>query len=228
MSVMDKTKEFHDNLDDQFVIDHLQVKDTWRLFRIISEFVEGFEDLNKLPPAVAIFGSTRTDSNHPHYKQAMDLAQLLVKKGYAVITGGGPGVMEAANRGASEAGGISVGLNIELPMEQKPNPYINKLLNLRYFFVRKVLFVKYSVAFVIMPGGFGTLDELTEAITLIQTNKIKPFPVILIDKKYWSGFYEWLKETVVKSGNIFSEELNIFRLVDTPQEALDIIQNAHQ
>ena len=171
-----------DSVEEQYVIDDFTSKDTWRIFRIMAEFVEGFETLGKIPPAVAIFGSARALSGSDSYEKAEAIAALLARNGYSVITGGGPGVMEAANKGAAEAGTTSVGLNIELPLEQKPNIYANKLLNFRYFFVRKVMFVKYSIAFVILPGGFGTLDELFEAITLIQTRKIKPFPVILVGK----------------------------------------------
>src|SRR5579862_8508221 len=158
----------------------------------MAEFVEGFEMLGKFPPAVALFGSARALPGSPAYDNAQAIASMLAKNGYSIITGGGPGVMEAANKGASEAAGTSVGLNIELPLEQKPNIYANKLLNFRYFFVRKVMFVKYSIAFVILPGGFGTLDELFEGITLIQTRKIKPFPVILVGKEYWKGLLDWV------------------------------------
>src|SRR6187401_2281465 len=179
-------------IEEQYVIDDFTSKDTWRIFRIMAEFVEGFETLSNIPPAVAIFGSARALPVSDPYRQAEAIAALLGQNGYSVITGGGPGVMEAANKGAAEAGASSVGLNIELPLEQKPNIYANKLLNFRYFFVRKVMFVKYSIAFVIMPGGFGTLDELLEAITLIQTRKIKPFPLILVGKEYWKGLLDWI------------------------------------
>ena len=182
-----------DGIEEQYVIDDFTGKDTWRIFRIMAEFVEGFEMLSKIPPAVAMFGSSRAQPGSMAYEKAEAIAALLGTHGYSVITGGGPGVMEAANKGAADAGAASVGLNIELPLEQKPNLYANKLLSFRYFFVRKVMFVKYSIAFVILPGGFGTLDELFEAITLIQTRKIKPFPVILVGLILLAaaGFCSW-------------------------------------
>ncbi len=214
------------NFESRFVIDNFVHTDTWRLFRIIAEFVEGFESLSKIPPAVTVFGSARTHPGQPDYQLGMELGKLLAENGFAVLTGGGPGVMEAANRGAYETKGVSVGLNIELPFEQKPNPYITKLLNFRYFFIRKVMFIKYSTALVILPGGFGTLDELFESVTLIQTQKIKPFPVVLVDKNYWKGLMSWLEDRVLGSGNISSEDMSIFHLVDTPEEALKIIKEA--
>src|SRR5499433_1060955 len=199
-------------IEEQYVIDDFTSKDTWRIFRIIAEFVEGFEMLAKIPPAVAIFGSARSLPGSPGYEKAQAISTLLGKNGYSVITGGGPGVMEAANRGATEAGSTSVGLNIELPLEQKPNIYANKLLNFRYFFVRKVMFVKYSQAFVIMPGGFGTLDELFEAVTLIQTRKVKPFPVILAgEHEYWDGLVDWINKTVVRRGKVREAEVSILQ-----------------
>ena len=213
-------------IDEQYVIDDFTSKDTWRIFRIMAEFVEGFEMLGKIPPAVAIFGSARSLPASPAYEQAQAIAALLGKNGYSVITGGGPGVMEAANKGATEAGATSAGLNIELPLEQKPNIYANKLLNFRYFFVRKVMFVKYSIAFVILPGGFGTLDELFEAITLIQTRKIKPFPVILVGKDYWRGLLDWIGETLLKEKMIAVEDLDILKMVDTPEEVLHWVQDS--
>lgn len=213
-------------IEEQYVIDDFTSKDTWRIFRIMAEFVEGFETLSKIPPAVAIFGSARALPGSDAYQKAEATAALLARNGYSIITGGGPGVMEAANKGATEAGGISVGLNIELPLEQKPNVYANKLLNFRYFFVRKVMFVKYSVAFVIMPGGFGTLDELFEAITLIQTRKIKPFPVILLGKNYWKGLMDWIGDTLLKEKMIAVEDLDIMKTVDTPEEVLHWIQQS--
>lgn len=216
----------HNGVESRYVLDNFIHTDTWRIFRIISEFVEGFESLSKLPRAVAVFGSARTHPNNRDYELARHMGELLVKNGFAVVTGGGPGAMEAANRGAFEAGGVSVGLNIELPFEQKPNSYITKLLNFRYFFIRKVMFVKYSSAFVIMPGGFGTLDELFEAVTLIQTKKIKPFPVVLIDRNYWKGIMTWMEKEVLGSANISPEDMRIFHLVDTPEEAIQIIQRA--
>jgi len=212
-------------IEEQYVIDDFTSKDTWRIFRIIAEFVEGFEMLAKIPPAVAIFGSSRSLPGTPPYERAQAIAAILGKNGYSIITGGGPGVMEASNKGATEAGTTSVGLNIELPLEQKPNIYANKLLNFRYFFVRKVMFVKYSIAFVILPGGFGTLDELFEAITLIQTRKIKPFPVILVGKEYWKGLLDWISGTVLREKMIAAEDLDIIKSVDTPEEVLHWVQD---
>lgn len=210
-------------MDRQYVIDAMTVGDTWRMFRIMAEFVEGFEHLADLPPAVSIFGSARVGPESQEYQMAERLARMLVEKGYAVITGGGPGIMEAANKGAAEAGGQSVGLNIELPFEQKPNPYANLQLNFRYFFVRKVMFVKYAIAYVVMPGGFGTVDELFEAVTLIQTNKIKPFPVILMVKRYWEGLMKWIRETMLKEGKICQKDVELFHLTDDPEEVVEIV-----
>ncbi len=210
-------------LDRQYVIDAMTVGDTWRMFRIMAEFVEGFEHLADLPPAVSIFGSARVGPEAQEYQMAERLARMLVERGYAVITGGGPGVMEAANKGAAEAGGQSVGLNIELPFEQKPNPYANLQLNFRYFFVRKVMFVKYAIAYVVMPGGFGTVDELFEAVTLIQTNKIKPFPVILMVKRYWEGLMKWIRETMLQEGKICQKDVDLFHLTDDPEEVVEIV-----
>jgi len=213
-------------IEEQYVIDDFTSKDTWRIFRIIAEFVEGFEMLSKIPPAVAIFGSARSQPGSVAYERAQAIANLLGKNGYSVITGGGPGVMEAANKGATEGEATSVGLNIELPLEQKPNIFANKLLNFRYFFVRKVMFVKYSIAFVILPGGFGTLDELFEAITLIQTRKIKPFPVILVGKEYWKGLLDWIGDTLLREKMIAVEDLDILKTVDTPEEVLHWVQDS--
>jgi uncharacterized protein (TIGR00730 family) len=213
-------------IEEQYVIDDFTGKDTWRIFRIMAEFVEGFEMLSKIPPAVAMFGSARCLPGSQPYERAQAIASVLGKNGYSVITGGGPGAMEAANKGASEAGAISVGLNIELPLEQKPNIYTNKLLNFRYFFVRKVMFVKYSIAFVILPGGFGTLDELFEAITLIQTRKIKPFPVILVGTAYWKGLLDWIGDSLVRERMIGVEDLDIIKTVDTPEEVLHWVQDS--
>ncbi len=215
-------------MERQYLIDAMTVKDTWRMFRIMAEFVEGFEHLSDIPPAVSIFGSARARPEDPEYVTAERLARMLVERGFAVITGGGPGVMEAANKGAAEAGGQSIGLNIELPFEQKPNPYANIQVNFRYFFVRKVMFVKYAIAYVVMPGGFGTVDELFEAITLIQTQKIKPFPVILMDTAYWEGLLRWLRETTLAKRKISEEDLKIFHLTDSPEEALEIVDRFHR
>lgn len=215
-------------MDRQYVIDAMTVGDTWRMFRIMAEFVEGFEHLADIAPAVSIFGSARVKAGAPEYQMAERLARMLVDKGYAVITGGGPGIMEAANKGASEAGGQSVGLNIELPFEQRSNPYANIQLNFRYFFVRKVMFVKYAIAYVVMPGGFGTVDELFEAVTLIQTNKIKPFPVILMMRDYWEGLVKWMKETMLPQGKICSKDLELLHLTDDPQEVVEIVERFHR
>jgi len=199
-------------------------EDTWRVFRIMSEFVDGFEVLSQIGRAVSIFGSSRTKSDSKYYKLAGEVAYLLAKEGYAIITGSGPGIMEASNKGAKRAGGHSVGLNIQIPMEQKPNKYVETLLNFHYFFVRKVMFVKYAKAFVIMPGGYGTLDEFTEAINLIQTERIDKFPVVLFGSEYWKGMLDWLRDKVLKNGCITKEELNIFTVVDTPGEVVDVIR----
>lgn len=203
----------------------IKANDSWALFKIMSEFVEGYETLARIGPCISVFGSARTQEGHPHYDLAVEVAERIVEAGYGVITGGGPGLMEAANRGAKKAGGISVGLNIDLPFEQLPNPYIDndKLINFQYFFVRKVIFVKYAQGFVVMPGGLGTLDELFEAITLIQTDKITRFPIVLVEKAYWSGLIEWIKDTLLTEGYISKEDLFLFELVDTPEEALEKI-----
>jgi len=203
-------------------------EDTWRIFRITSEFVDGFETLAKVGDAVSIFGSSRLKSSSKYYKLAEETAYLLAKAGYAVITGSGSGIMEAANKGAKRAGGCSVGLNIQIPSEQKSNKYVGTLLDFRYFFVRKVMFVKYAKAFVIMPGGYGTMDEFSEAITLIQTERIPKFPVVLFGSDYWKGLLHWLHDTVLKHGSISKEDLNIFTVVDTPKEALAVIKRFYE
>ncbi|OGP96701.1 MAG: Rossman fold protein, TIGR00730 family [Deltaproteobacteria bacterium RBG_16_47_11] len=208
----------------QYVINEITIQDSWRMFRIMAEFVDGFESLGKYHPAVSIFGSTRIKPGDEVYKKAEQIGKLLAENGFAVITGGGPGVMEAANKGAFSAGGKSIGLNIELPLEQRPNPYTNITLNFRYFFVRKVMFVKYAMAYIILPGGFGTMDELLESITLIQTQKIRPFPVILVGSNYWRGFLDWIKEVVLKEGKITSADLDILQLVDEPAEIVKAIK----
>jgi uncharacterized protein (TIGR00730 family) len=210
--------------DKQYVINEITIQDSWRMFRIMAEFVDGFEALANYYPAVSIFGSTRIKPGDAVYQKAEQIGKLLAGNGFAVITGGGPGVMEAANKGAFSVGGKSIGLNIELPLEQKPNPYTNITLNFRYFFVRKVMFVKYAVAYIILPGGFGTMDELLESITLIQTQKIKPFPVILVGSNYWRGFLDWVKEVVLKEGKISSVDLDILQLIDEPEEIVKTIK----
>lgn len=210
--------------ENQYIVDDLTIKDSWRMFRILSEFVDGFETLPDAYPAVSIFGSARSHPNSSTYKNTEKLSRLLVENGFNVVSGGGPGVMEAANKGAAEAGGRSVGLHIHLPNEQQPNKYANIQLDFKYFFIRKVMFVKYAVAYVIMPGGFGTLDELFEAITLIQTKRIKSFPVILVDTKYWNGLIAWIKSTLMKEGFISESDIDIFNIVDEPEEAVKIIK----
>ncbi|WP_038056565.1 TIGR00730 family Rossman fold protein [Thermodesulfobacterium hydrogeniphilum] len=208
----------------QYVLEGLAAKESWRLFKILAEFVEGFEVLPRVYPGVTIFGSARTPPEHPDYKKAEELAKLLVKAGFSVITGGGPGIMEAANKGAAEAGGYSVGLNIKLPLEQAPNPYANIKLEFRYFFVRKVMMAKYSVSFVFFPGGFGTLDEMFEVLTLVQTKKIKPVPIVLIDREYWNTLYRWMEDYLIPNNKISSKDVELFKIVDTPEEALDHIK----
>ena len=206
-----------------FLQDDFTRGDTWRLFRIMAEFVEGFEALAECNPAVSMFGSARVTPEHPDYQKAEAIARQLAREGFAVITGGGPGVMEAANKGAAAAGGRSVGLNIELPMEQLPNLYSNIRVSFRYFFVRKMLFVKDASGFVILPGGFGTLDELFEAITLIQTEKIRPYPVVLVGRAYWSGLMAWISDVMMKDQKISAKDLAILRVVDTADEAVTVI-----
>jgi len=198
--------------------------DTWRVFRIMGEFVQGFEDLAHITNGVAVFGSARTPADHPEYKAAQETGALLARAGHAVITGGGPGIMEAANRGAFEAGGMSVGCNIELPHEQYSNPYLTLSLKFKYFFVRKMMFVKYSDAFIIFPGGFGTLDELFEALTLIQTRKIHNFPVVLFGSVYWKGMLDWLRGPVFGEGKIVEEDFRRLHITDSTSEVIDVIQ----
>jgi uncharacterized protein (TIGR00730 family) len=204
----------------------IKTNDSWALFKIMGEFVQGYERMSEIGPCVSIFGSARLKPDHKYYKLAVSIAKKIVDHGYGVITGGGPGIMEAGNKGAHLAGGTSVGLNIELPFEQHDNPYIDrdKNLNFDYFFVRKVMFVKYAQGFVVMPGGIGTLDELFEAITLIQTKKIDKFPIILVGKEYWSGLIDWIKETMVeKYETVGKNDLELVHLVDTEDEVLSIL-----
>lgn len=206
----------------------IKSNDSWAIFKIMSEFVSGYEKLAKIGPCVSIFGSARTKPDHPHYKLAQEVAFKLTQKGYGIITGGGPGMMEAGNKGAQRGGGTSVGLNIELPMEQEPNAHIDqdKSLNFDYFFVRKVMFVKYSQGFIVMPGGFGTLDELFEAITLIQTYKISRFPIVLVGHSFWSGLMDWIKDVLLeKENNVSRSDLELFSIVDTADEAVEVIEN---
>ena len=205
---------------------HLDTEDPWRVFKVMDEIVAGFQALSGIPPAVAFFGSSRAARADPAYALAEKTARRLAENGFTVLTGGGPGIMEAANKGAMEGGGLSIGLNIDLPQEQAPNAYLGKLVNFRYFFVRKVMFVKYAVGFVIAPGGFGTLDELFEATTLVQTRRIRPFPVILLGTGYWQGLLDWLRDVVVADGRVRTDELAILRLADTPEEVLAHLRSA--
>ena len=221
---MEKPADLIKDAFEQKTWQEIHTTDSWRVFKIISELVEGFEKLARIGPCVSIFGSARTHHNDKYYKLAEDIAFKLKQNGYGVITGGGPGIMEAANKGASSAGGKSIGLNIELPLEQKPNPYSNINLKFRYFFVRKVMFVKYAMAYVILPGGFGTLDELLESVTLIQTHKIRPFPVILVGSTYWKGLLDWIKEVVLKEGKISTSDLEILQTIDEPEEIIRTIK----
>ncbi|MGB2232097.1 MAG: TIGR00730 family Rossman fold protein [Flavobacteriaceae bacterium] len=209
----------------------IKTNDSWAIFKIVGEFVNGYEKLSRIGPCVSIFGSARTKPDHKYYKLAEEVASKIVNHGYGVITGGGPGIMEAGNKGAYLAGGTSVGLNIELPFEQHDNPYIDhdKSLDFDYFFVRKVMFVKYSQGFVVMPGGFGTLDELFEAITLIQTNKIEKFPIVLVSREFWGGLLDWIKETLLaKFSNISESDLDLIHVVDTPDEVINILDNFYK
>jgi hypothetical protein len=202
--------------------------DSWAIFKVMAEFVEGFEKLSKIGPCVTIFGSARTPTDSPYYKMSVEIAGKLVRHGYGVITGGGPGIMEAGNKGAYLEGGKSVGLNIKLPFEQFNNPYVDKdkLLNFEHFFVRKVMFMKYSQGFIVMPGGFGTLDELFEALTLIQTKKIGRFPIVLVGKSFWQGMFDWIKATLLETEkNISPEDMSLVNLVDTPTEAVKVIDD---
>jgi conserved hypothetical protein, DprA/Smf-related, family 2 len=208
----------------QYVLEGLQAKESWRLFRILAEFVEGFEVLPRVYPGVTIFGSARTKPDDPDYQKAEKLAELLVRAGFSVITGGGPGIMEAANKGASNARGYSVGLNIRLPMEQEPNPYANIKLEFRYFFVRKVMLAKYSVAFVFFPGGFGTMDEMFEILTLVQTRKIRPVPIVLVDKQFWKPLVSWFTKTLIPENKISPQDLEIFKILDEPEEIVNYIK----
>ncbi len=206
-----------------FEINELSKTESWRLFRILGEFVEGFDQLAEYLPAVTIYGSSRIRQDHPNYELARRLGAALGQRGYSVFTGGGGGVMEAANRGAFENGARSIGLNIELPHEQLPNAFLTQSLRFRYFFVRKVMLVKYSSAFFLLPGGFGTLDEMFEILTLIQTHKIKPFPVVLIGTQYWAGLMNWLRERVLHEGMLAAEDLDVFKITDDVEEAAAVI-----
>lgn len=202
--------------------------DPWRVFRIMGEFVEGFDTLANLGPAVSVFGSARIPPDDPMYGAAAETGRRLAELGFAVITGGGPGIMEAANRGAAEAGGASVGCNIELPFEQGMNAYVTTAIDFRYFFVRKTMFVKYAEAFIIFPGGFGTMDELFEALTLIQTGKVRNFPVVMIGRDYWKGLLDWLQDKMVGEGKILAEDLDLLVVTDSPEEAVRVVQRCYE
>lgn len=201
-------------------------EDMWRIFRIMAEFVDGFETLSKFGRCVTIFGSARTHADHPHYKLTVETARAVSKSGFGVITGGGPGIMEAANRGAHEAGGVSIGVNIQLPFEQHPNPYIGTMLCFKHFFVRKVMFLKYTSAVIVMPGGFGTLDEMFETLTLVQTHKVGSMPLILMGKDYWAGLIDWIRDKMLgEAGYIDADDIPLMRLTDDPEEAVRIIND---
>jgi hypothetical protein len=204
--------------------------DTWEIFKVMSEMVEGFDKLSKIGPCVSIFGSARVPENDKYYRLAEEIAYLLTKNGFGVITGGGPGIMEAANKGAHFAGGKSVGLNIQLPFEQKPNPFIDrtKLINFDFFYVRKTMFMRYSMGFIALPGGFGTMDELTEAITLMQTHKMVRFPIVLVSKIYWEGFIDWIMKSVLPEKMISDNDMNLFKVVDTAEEAVTHITEFYE
>ncbi|MFO0875193.1 MAG: TIGR00730 family Rossman fold protein [Phycisphaerales bacterium] len=207
---------------------HRLAHESWRVFRIMSEFVDAFDTLARIGPAVSVFGSARTGPDDPYYAKAVQCGRLLVQHQFAVITGGGPGIMEAANKGAKEAGGVSVGLNIALPTEQEPNPFQNVELDFRYFFIRKVMFVKYARGFVIFPGGFGTMDEYFESLTLIQTLKVVPFPVVLVGSKFWSGLLKWMRETLdAEQHTISPQDMDLFSVTDDVEEAVRIIHETH-
>jgi len=205
----------------------IKSNDSWAIFKMMSELVEGFEKLAKIGPCVSIFGSARTQPDNKYYQIGEEIAYKLAKKGYGIITGGGPGIMEAANKGAFDANGKSVGLNIDLPFEQHSNPYIDpdKLINFDYFFVRKVMFVKYAQGFIVLPGGFGTLDELFEAITLVQTQKVGRFPIVLVGTSFWSGLMDWIKTTILEEKNISPKDIELFSIVDTAEEAVKVIDD---
>lgn len=213
--------------ENKFFLDKMTRGDSWRMFRIMAEFVEGFDTLSGLNvPAVTIYGSARTKEDHPEYILAKEIARRLAELGYAIITGGGPGIMEAGNRGAAEVDGISIGLNVDLPHEQACNEFVNLPLDFRYFFVRKVMFMKYSMAFICMPGGFGSLDELFESLTLIQTGKIKPFPIILVGSQFWSGLLDWFREQLLLTGKIENDDFLLFELFDDVEDIVTYIRKA--
>lgn len=209
------------DIEKRYLIDNFNIRESWRLFRIMAEFVDGFEEMMDVNPGVTFFGAARAKESDSNYNDARYIAKELASHGCPIITGGGPGVMEGANRGAQEGKGLSIGLNIELPFEQEPNPYIDRLISFRYFFVRKVVFIKYSMAFVILPGGFGTMDELFEALTLIQTHKIAPFPVFMLDRDYWGGLIDWVKNKMLAEGKILPKDLALLHIADSKEEIVD-------
>lgn len=211
-------------MEKQYLIDELSREESWRIFRIMAEFVDSIEDLSRVQNGVTIFGSARVKPGDPYYQMAEKLGKLLVQNGFSVITGGGPGIMEAANKGAAEAGGRSVGMNIKLPFEQKPNPYANLQIDYKYFFIRKVMFVKYAVAYIILPGGYGTMDEFFEALTLIQTKRVKSFPVIVMGREYWQGLLDWLKSTMLRKNMIQPFDIEMIQIIDEPEEVVKHIQ----
>lgn len=226
---MDKIDRVRIVKEPKYVLDNSIIGDSWRMFRIMSEFVEGFDAMSAIDvPAVTIYGSARIADNHKYYLLSEKIAADLVAAGYCVITGGGPGIMEAANKGASEAGGLSVGLNIDLPHEREPNPYTNFPLNFKHFFVRKVMFMKYSMGFICMPGGFGSLDELFESLTLIQTERIKPFPIVLVGSDFWTGLVDWIRDKLLGYGNISPEDMSLFTVLDDPEEVVKFLQTTMQ
>lgn len=215
----------------KFCLDNSVIGDSWRMFRIMAEFVEGFDGMSAIDvPAVTIYGSARTQHDHEYYLLAEKIGAKLVKEGFAVLTGGGPGIMEAGNKGAFSAGGLSVGLNINLPREQNLNPFVNFSLDFKYFFVRKVMLMKYSSGFICMPGGFGSMDELFESLTLIQTEKIEPFPIVLVGSQFWGGLVEWIEDKMITSGNISPDDISLFKVLDDPDEVVAYIKNnyAHE
>ncbi|MDD3248851.1 MAG: TIGR00730 family Rossman fold protein [Smithella sp.] len=211
-------------MEKQYLIDALSKEESWRIFRIMAEFVDSIEDLSRIHNGVTVFGSARVKPGDPYYQMAEKLGKLLVQSGFSVITGGGPGIMEAANKGAAEAGGLSVGMNIKLPFEQKPNPYANLQIDYKYFFIRKVMFVKYAVAYIIMPGGYGTMDEFFEALTLIQTKRVRSFPVIVMGREYWQGLLDWLKCSMLQQNMILPFDIEMIQIIDEPEEVVKHIQ----
>ena len=228
---MPPSRSEHDVIQDRQLDQIFKTQeDIWRVFRVMSEFVEGFQTFSRLGPCVTIFGSARTKPGSKYYEATVKVAGEFVRNGYGIISGGGPGIMEAANKGAKEAGGASVGINIDLPFEQSANPYIDKdkLITFRHFYVRKVMFVKYAQAFVVMPGGFGTLDELFESVTLVQTKKVNPFPIILMGKEYWSGMLDWIRTRMVEEGTVSKTDLNIFSVTDDPNEAVRTVTDFYK